>query len=38
MLLEPGSDVQADTLTEVKALLAEPRQATSTRRKHRRER
>jgi two-component system, chemotaxis family, protein-glutamate methylesterase/glutaminase len=31
MLLEPGSDSPADTLTQVKALMAEPRQAKSTR-------
>jgi two-component system chemotaxis response regulator CheB len=31
MLLEPGSDAPADTLTRVKALMAEPRQARSTR-------
>jgi two-component system chemotaxis response regulator CheB len=33
MLLEPGSDSPADTLTQVKALMAEPRQARSTRSK-----
>ena len=31
MLLEPGSDSPADTLTQVKARMAEPRQAKSTR-------
>jgi two-component system chemotaxis response regulator CheB len=31
MLLDPRSDSPADTLTHVKALMAEPRQATSTR-------
>jgi two-component system chemotaxis response regulator CheB len=31
MLLEPGSDKPGDTLTQVKALMAEPRQARSTR-------
>jgi two-component system chemotaxis response regulator CheB len=31
MLLEPGSMDPADTLTQVKALMAEPRQAKSTR-------
>ena len=31
MLLEPGSDSQDDTLTRVKGLMAEPRQAKSTR-------
>jgi len=31
MLLEPGSDSHEDTLTHVKALMAEPRQAKSTR-------
>ena len=31
MLLEPCSDAAADTLTRVKALMAEPRQAKSTR-------
>jgi two-component system chemotaxis response regulator CheB len=30
MLLEPGSDSPADTLTQVKALMAEPRLAKST--------
>jgi two-component system chemotaxis response regulator CheB len=32
LLLEPGSDEQGDTLTEVKALMAEPRKTKSTRR------
>jgi two-component system chemotaxis response regulator CheB len=32
MLLEPGSDSPEDTLTRVKGLMAEPRQAKSTRR------
>lgn len=32
LLLEPGSDNAADTLTHVKALMAEPRKAKSTRR------
>jgi two-component system chemotaxis response regulator CheB len=31
LLLEPGSDSAGDTLTKVKALMAEPRQARSTR-------
>jgi two-component system, chemotaxis family, protein-glutamate methylesterase/glutaminase len=31
MLLEPGSDAPEDTLTSVRALMAEPRQAKSTR-------
>lgn len=31
MLLDPKSDSPADTLTHVKALMAEPRQAKSTR-------
>jgi two-component system, chemotaxis family, protein-glutamate methylesterase/glutaminase len=31
ILLEPGSDSPGDTLTKVKALMAEPRQARSTR-------
>jgi two-component system, chemotaxis family, protein-glutamate methylesterase/glutaminase len=31
LLLEPGSDEHEDTLTKVKALMAEPRQAKSTR-------
>ena len=31
MLLDPRSDSPADTLTHVKALMAEPRQAKSTR-------
>lgn len=31
MLLEPGSDSHEDTLTRVKGLMAEPRQAKSTR-------
>ena len=31
MLLVPGSDARQDTLTHVKALMAEPRQAKSTR-------
>jgi two-component system, chemotaxis family, protein-glutamate methylesterase/glutaminase len=31
MLLEPGSDSPADTLTQVKALMAEPRHGKSTR-------
>ena len=31
MLLVPGSDAPPDTLTDVKALMAEPRQAKSTR-------
>ena len=31
MLLEPGADSPGDTLTRVKALMAEPRQARSTR-------
>jgi two-component system chemotaxis response regulator CheB len=31
VLLEPGSDAPDDTLTHVKALMAEPRQAKSTR-------
>jgi hypothetical protein len=31
MLLEPGSDSPADTLTQVKAVMAEPRRARSTR-------
>jgi two-component system, chemotaxis family, protein-glutamate methylesterase/glutaminase len=31
LLLEPGSDEFEDTLTKVKALMAEPRQARSTR-------
>ena len=31
LLLEPGSDSPDDTLTDVKALMAEPRQARSTR-------
>jgi hypothetical protein len=31
LLMEPGSDEQGDTLTQVKALMAEPRKAKSTR-------
>jgi two-component system chemotaxis response regulator CheB len=36
MLLKPGSMDSADTLTHVKALMAEPRQAKSARESHRR--